>query len=85
MLKFYKITEETSIARIQERLNWLENLPKTKRGNIPYVMGKAISGTIAFYKSIDSSTFVLKFGGRPVTEQEKEQYRIRTCKHRLSV
>lgn len=81
MLKFYKITEDTRLTRIHELLDWLENLPKTKRGNIPYVKGKAIPGTIAFYKSTDASTFVLKFGGRPVTEQEKEQYRLKACKH----
>lgn len=85
MLKFYKITEDTRLTRIHEFLNWLESLPKTKRGNVPYVIGKAIPGTIAFYKSTDAATFVLKFGGRLVTEQEKDQYRRRTGKHWSSV
>lgn len=76
MMKFYKIPHDTLINKHMEIIDWLESLPKTKRGKQPFTFGNVMPGTIAFTWKRDALTFVIKFGARLVTEDDRRKHRL---------
>lgn len=75
MMKFYRIPKKVLLDDYKELVEWLASLPKTKRGREPYIFGNIMKDTIHFTWKKDALTFVIKFGGTPVTLEERMKYR----------
>lgn len=76
MLKFYKIPKSVLINNGDDLIDWLEALPKTKRGKDAFVFGKVYSSSIAFIDSKDALAFSIRFGASPITEEDRKMARL---------
>lgn len=76
MKKFYKIPDSVLISQYEDIIVWLDALPKTKRGKAPFIFGNVMSGTIAFTWKRDATAFVIRFGARLVTDEDRRKHRL---------
>lgn len=75
-MKFYRIPKKVLLDNYKELVEWLASLPKTKRGKDPYIFGNIMRDTVHFTFKKDALAFVIKFGGRPVTLEDRMKERI---------
>jgi hypothetical protein len=76
MKKFYKIPEKTLLNDWESIAEWLRALPRTKRGKDPYIFGNVMPGTISFTWKKDALAFVIRFGARLVTDEDRYKHRL---------
>lgn len=76
MRKFYKIPDSILVKEYTNIIVWLEELPKTKRGKAPFMFGNVMPGSISFTWEKDATAFVIRFGAKLVTEDDRRKYRL---------
>lgn len=65
MKKFYRIPDKVLINNYTDLMNWLMELPKTKRGKYAFTFSNVDTRNIAFTWKKDALAFCIKFGATP--------------------